>query len=334
MTAADDDVPETASRWIGEGRKVALGTVVKTWGSAPRLAGSQIAVRDDGVFTGSVSGGCVEGAVIGEAQAAMADGKVRLLEFGVADEKAWSAGLACGGRIEIFVEPLVGEKAGAALAALNQARRAGRAVVRAVDLSSGEERLIDPRTDSSLLGVAAAQALQTDQSARAEIEGRSWFLGTFNPPLDLAIVGAVHVAQPLAKMAAIAGYTVRVIDPRASFATPARFPGITLSHDWPDEALARLPLGRRSALVVLVHDPKIDDPALVAGLASPAFYIGALGSKRTHAARLARLKAHGITDDALARIHGPMGLAIGARSPEEIAVSILAQMTERLRMRS
>jgi len=334
LSADDTDVPETASRWIGEGRKVALGTVVKTWGSAPRLAGSQIAVRDDGVFTGSVSGGCVEGAVIEEAQAAMADGKVRLVEFGVADEKAWSVGLACGGRIEIFVEPLAGEKAGAALAALNQARRAGRAVVRAVDLSSGEERLIDPRTDSSLLGVAAAQALQTDQSARAEIEGRSWFLGTFNPPLDLAIVGAVHVAQPLAKMAAIAGYSVRVIDPRASFATPARFPGITLSHDWPDEALARLPLGRRSALVVLAHDPKIDDPALMAALASPAFYIGALGSKRTHAARLARLKAHGFTDDALARIHGPVGLAIGARSPEEIAVSILAQMTERLRMRS
>jgi xanthine dehydrogenase accessory factor len=334
VNAGDADVLQAASRWIGEGRKVALGTVVKTWGSAPRLAGSQIAVRDDGAFVGSVSGGCVEGAVIQEAQAAMADGKVRLLEFGVADEKAWSVGLACGGRIEIFVEPLGGAKAGAALAALNQARRVGSAVVRAVDVSSGEQRLIDPRTDSSALGAAAAQALQTDHSGRAEIEGRSWFLGVFNPPLDLAIVGAVHVAQPLAKMAAIAGYGVRVIDPRASFATPERFPDVTLSHDWPDEALARLPLGRRSALIVLAHDPKIDDPALVAALASPAFYIGALGSKRTHAARLARLKAHGFTDDALARIHGPVGLAIGAKSPEEIAVSILAQMTETLRSQS
>jgi xanthine dehydrogenase accessory factor len=134
-------------------------------------------------------------------------------------------------------------------------------------------------------------------------------------------------------MAAIAGYCVRVIDPRTAFATAERFPGITLSHEWPDEALARSPLGRRSALIVLAHDPKIDDPALVAALASPAFYIGALGSKRTHAARLARLKAHGFADDALARIHGPVGLAIGAKSPAEIAVSILAQMTERLRVR-
>jgi xanthine dehydrogenase accessory factor len=331
LSADDADIPETAAQWIGEGRDVAFGTVVKTWGSSPRSAGSQIAVRDDGVFVGSVSGGCVEGAVIGEAQAAMKDGKVRLLEFGVADENAWSVGLACGGRIEVFVEPLAGAKAGAALAALNRARRAGRAVVRAVDLSSGEQRLIDPRTDSSSLGMAAAQAIRTDQSTRLEIEGRPWFLGVFNPPLDLAIVGAVHVAQPLAKMAAIAGYSVRVIDPRASFATAERFPGIALSHEWPDEALARLPLGRRSALIVLAHDPKLDDPALVAALASPAFYIGALGSKRTHAARLARLKARGFTDDALARIHGPVGLAIGAKSPAEIAVSILAQMTERLR---
>jgi xanthine dehydrogenase accessory factor len=242
-------------------------------------------------------------------------------------------GLACGGHIEIFVEPLAGEKAAASLAALNQARRAGRAIVRAVDLSSGEERLLEPRTDSSALGVAATQAARTDQSMRIEIEGRPWFLRVYNTPLDLAIVGAVHVAQPLAKMAAIAGYGVRVIDPRAAFATAERFPGITLSHEWPDEALARLPLGPRSALIVLAHDPKIDDPALVAALASPAFYIGALGSKRTHAARLARLKARGFSDEALARIHGPVGLAIGAKSPAEIAVSILAQMTERLRVR-
>jgi xanthine dehydrogenase accessory factor len=325
MNAGDADILETAAHWIGEGRRVALGTVVKTWGSAPRQAGNQIAVCEDGAFVGSVSGGCVESAVIEEAQAAMADGKVRRLEFGV--------GLACGGHLEICVEPRAGEKAAAALAALNQARYEGRAVVRAVDLSSGEERLVDPKRDTSPLGLAAAAAVQTDQSARVEIEGQPWFLGVFNPPLDLAIVGAVHVAQPLAQLASIVGYSVRVIDPRMPFATAERFPGITLSHEWPDEALARLPLGRRSALIVLAHDPKLDDPALAAALASPAFYIGALGSKRTHAARLARLKNHGFTDDVLARIHGPVGLAIGAKSPAEIAISILAQMTGQLRAR-
>jgi xanthine dehydrogenase accessory factor len=330
VNADDFDVLQTAARWIGERRKVALATVVKTWGSAPRQPGSQIAVRDDAAFVGSVSGGCVEGAVIDAAQAAMNDGKVRLLEFGVADENAWSVGLACGGRIEIFVEPLGGDAA-TALAVLNEARREGRAIVRAVDLISGEERLIDPRTEVSAWGRAAAEAVQADQSTRVEIEGRPWFLGVFNPPLDLAIVGAVHIAQPLAKMAAITGYNVRVIDPRKSFATAERFPGIALWYEWPDEALTRAPLGRRSALIVLAHDPKLDDPALAAALASPAFYIGALGSKRTHAARLARLKAHGFSDEALARIQGPAGLAIGAKSPAEIAVSILAQMTERLR---
>ena len=332
MIADEADVPDIAARWIGAGHKVAFATVMKTWGSAPRQAGSQIAVRDDGAFVGSVSGGCVEGAVIEEARAAMADGKVRKLEFGVADHTAWSVGLACGGRIEIFVEPLVGGKTDETLAALNDARQAGRSAVRAVDLATGEALLIDPASDSSRLGLAASDAVRTDRSAAVEIEGRSWLLVVFNPPIDLVLIGAVHVAQPLAKMAMLCGYGVRVIDPRTSFATEERFPGIGLSHEWPDEALAKRPLGPRSALIALAHDPKLDDPALGAALASPAFYIGALGSKRTHAVRLERLKAHGFPDDTLARIHGPVGLSIGAKSPAEIAVSILAQITERLRL--
>lgn len=332
MNPDETDVPAAASRWIGEGRKVALGTVVKTWGSAPRQAGSAIAVRDDGAFVGSVSGGCVEGVVIEQARAAMDDGKVRKLEFGIADETAWSVGLACGGRIEIFVEPLLGAKARETFAALDEARRGGRPVVRAIDLATGEDRLIDPKSDSSPLGPAASEAVRTDQSAILEIAGRNWMLVVFNPPVDLAIIGAVHVAQRLAQLAAQLGYGVRVIDPRTSFATEERFPGIALSHDWPDEALAKRPLGARSAVVVLAHDPKVDDPALMAALELPAFYIGALGSKRTHAARLQRLKERGYGDEALARIHGPVGLSIGAKSPEEIAVSIVAQMIERLRL--
>ncbi len=152
-----------------------------------------------------------------------------------------------------------------------------------------------------------------------------------NPPLDMVIVGAVHIAQALAPMAALAQYRVRIIDPRTAFATDARFPGVTLSHDWADEALANVPLGPRSALIALMHDPKLDDPALSAALRSPCFYIGALGSKKTHAGRLARLKAQGFTDEELKRIHGPIGLDIGAKTPAEIAVSILAEMTMRLR---
>jgi xanthine dehydrogenase accessory factor len=219
----------------------------------------------------------------------------------------------------------------ATLVALNEARKARSAVVRAVDTASGEELLIDPYTDHSALGIAACHAARADMSASAEIEGRAWFLEVYNPPLDLVIVGAVHIAQLLARMAQLTDYGVRVIDPRTAFATVERFPDVVLSHEWPDEALARAPLGVRSALVALAHDPKLDDPALLSALRSPCFYIGVLGSKKNHANRIARLKEQGFSDEELGRIHGPVGLNIGARSPAEIAVSIIAEMTLRLR---
>ncbi|MEI9932432.1 MAG: XdhC family protein [Rhizomicrobium sp.] len=218
------------------------------------------------------------------------------------------------------------------LQVLNAAKRAGKAVVRATDLESGEERLVDPISDTSALGIASANAARADQSGPVEIDGRSWFLGVYNPPLDLVVVGAAHIAQPLTRMALLANYGVRVIDPRTSFATPERFPDVAISHEWPDEALSRVPLGPRSALVALTHDPKIDDPALTAALNSNCFYIGALGSRKTHAGRLDRLKKSGFDDKALPRIRGPVGLAIGAKSPAEIAISILAEMTQVLRL--
>lgn len=217
------------------------------------------------------------------------------------------------------------------LARINEARRAGRAIVRATNLATGEDRLIDPETDRTPLGEAAAGAARADTSGPAQIEGESWFLTVFNPPLDLAVIGAVHVAQPLATMAILTGFGVRIMDPRTAFATTARFPGIKLSHEWADEALAREPLGPRSALVALSHDPKLDDPGLIAALRSHCFYIGALGSKKTHAGRLTRLKDEGFSEQELSRIHGPIGLDIGARSPAEIAVSILAEITQALR---
>ncbi len=220
----------------------------------------------------------------------------------------------------------------ATLNALNDARRAGRAVVRATDLQTGEDRLLDPADDTSALGLAAAGAARADASGPAQIEGRAWFLSVYNPPLDLVIVGAVHIAQPLVILARETGYGVRIVDPRTAFATQARFPGVAISHDWPDEALAKAPLGPRSAIVFLSHDPKIDDPGLIAALGSDCFYIGTLGSKKTQAARAARMKAAGFDEATLAaRIHGPVGLDIGARSPAEIAISILAEMTLVLR---
>jgi xanthine dehydrogenase accessory factor len=220
----------------------------------------------------------------------------------------------------------------ATLIALNEARRAGRAIVRAVDPAAGEEHLINPSSGSSPLEHAAAEAARADRSGPVEIEGHTWFLEVYNPPLDLVIVGAAHIAQTLASMASLTGYRVRVIDPRTAFATEERFPGVFISHEWPDEVLAEAPLGPRSAVVALTHDPKIDDPALVAALNSPCFYIGALGSKKTHAGRIERLRAHGFSGVTLSRIHGPIGLPIGARTPAEISVSILGEMTRDLRL--
>jgi xanthine dehydrogenase accessory factor len=218
------------------------------------------------------------------------------------------------------------------LEVLNGARLAGRAMVRAIDLASGEERLIDVvTTGSSALDKAAFEAARSDRSGAFEDEGRKWFLAVYNPPLDLVIVGAVHIAQVLAQMASLAGYEIRIIDPRTAFATAERFPNVRLTHDWPDDTLKKTPLGPRSAVVALTHDPKIDDPALIAALNSNCFYIGALGSKKTHAGRLARLKSHGFSEENLARIHGPIGLNIGGKTPAEIAISILAEITMRLR---
>jgi xanthine dehydrogenase accessory factor len=221
----------------------------------------------------------------------------------------------------------------ATLLAINAARAEGHALVRALDVDSGEEKLIDPATDPSPLGLAAKTALHADASTSVTLAGRQWFLTVYNVPWEIVLVGAVHIAQALAALAKASGYRVRIIDPRMAYATEERFPGIRLTRNWPDEALAAEPLTPRSALVALAHDPKLDDAALVDALRSPAGYIGALGSTRTHARRLARLKALGFSDRELERIHGPVGLAIGARAPGEIAIAVLAELVKVRRTR-
>jgi len=327
MTAAHDQIPEAALAWAQGGRPAALATVIETWGSAPRPVGSQLAISGEAELVGSVSGGCVEGAVVAEALEALADGEPRILEYGVSDAEAFAVGLACGGRIRVLVDP-VGVGRGLPpdlLAALVSARAARTPVALAVRPGDWEHRLVTGNGDP--LWPEAAGALVADRSGFAG----DWFLGVHNPPLRMAIVGAVHIAQALVPMAAIAGYDVLVVDPREAFATPARFPGAALVHDWPDAALAAFGLDTRTAVVTLTHDPKLDDPAIRAALAAPVFYIGCLGSTRTHAKRVARLTEAGFDEAAIARIHAPIGADIGAQAPAEIAVAILSQITERLR---
>lgn len=226
----------------------------------------------------------------------------------------------------------------AILAQLRQDRAGKRAVVLITTLPTGEERLIYPDEAScdepAEILDAARRALRTDQCVTVEQPGgASLFLQPENPPLRLVLVGAVHIAQPLARMAALADFEVIVVDPRAAFSTEARFPGVARLTTWPDHALTELRPDRRTAVVTLTHDPKLDDPALEIALRSEAFYVGCLGSGKTHASRLARLRERGFTDAELGPLFGPVGLRIGARSPAEIAVSILAQIVERLRAR-
>jgi len=324
--AAHDLVPEAALAWHRAGQGAALATVIETWGSAPRQAGSQLAISGTGEMLGSVSGGCVEGAVITEALDALQDRKSRLLTFGVSDETAFAAGLACGGTIRVLVEP-VGEGAEALseamLAEIAAARAAARAIAVAVTPASWERRLLRPGEDA-----AADARFRSDRSGMEE-DGR--FIAVHNPPLRLIVVGAVHIAQPLLAIARSCGYAPTLIDPRAAFGSAERFPGETILDDWPDEALDKLRPDARTAIVTLTHDPKLDDPAIRSALASPAFYLGCLGSSRTHAKRVERLRAAGFPEATIARIHAPVGLDIGAKTPAEIAVSILAEITATLR---
>ncbi len=327
--ATDDELFGTIRSWRAAGRGVALATVLRTWGSSPRPAGSHLAVEADGAFIGSVSGGCVEGAVISEGLAAIADGKPRTLEFGVSDEQAWDVGLACGGRIQVFVERF--EKADL-LERLLRLRHARQPVAVVTRMTDGLQSLVeadDTVGELELAPAALAEArerLRTDRSGLLEY-AEGLFVRCHVASPRLVLVGAVHIAQALAPMAAVAGYEVFVVDPRRAFATPVRLPDVHLSTRWPDEALAGIGLDARTAVVTLAHDPKIDDPALVAALNSPAFYIGALGSKRTHAQRIERLTQAGL-GDAVHRIHAPVGLDLGGRSPAEIAISILAQLIQ------
>lgn len=315
-----DNSPETALAWFRKGRGAALATVVETWGSAPRRVGAQLVIGGDGRIEGSVSGGCVEGAVIVEALEAMQVGEARLLEFGVSDEDAFAVGLACGGTIRVLVEPVGAVLPEPMLAELVAARARREALAYEVNVETGHR---------ALRRNAYADRLRMDRSGFEE-DGQT-FVAVHNPPLRLIVVGAVHIAQALVPMARIAGYDPIIIDPREAFASQSRFPGEKLLTDWPDEAVANIGLDARTAVVLLTHDPKLDDPALQAALKSDVFYIGALGSSRTHAKRVQRMTEVGFSVEQLQRIHGPIGLDIGAAGPAEIAVAIIAQMTAVLR---
>jgi xanthine/CO dehydrogenase XdhC/CoxF family maturation factor len=333
--ASDDDLMQQIRDWRAAGKGVALATVVRTWDSSPRQQGSHLAVEEGGAFLGSVSGGCIEGAVITEAQAAIADGRPRLMEFGVSDALAWEVGLSCGGRVEVYVEHIAQD---GLFDQLNAARAAKRPVAMVTRLADGVQALVGEEDVAGGLALSAEQQGETRRMVRADRSGtlesadgppgaEALFARAYVAAPRLLIIGAVHITQALAPMAAMAGFDVTVIDPRRAFATSERLPGISIRTAWPDQALEQAGIDAQTAIVTLSHDPKLDDPALVAALRSKAFYIGALGSTRTHAKRAERLTELGL-GASLGRIRAPIGLDLGGRAPAEIAVSILAQIVQ------
>lgn len=331
-------LPEV-ERWIADGRRVAVATVVKVWGSAPRPLGAKMAISDAGDLTGSVSGGCVENAVIEEAREVLARGEPRLFASTVSNDQAWAVGLTCGGRIEVFLEPFDGVDPELKLA-IEQERLVLRATIVAGP-GTGRQLLVSPpRATAGDLGfpelnarvtARAPDLLRTFRSERMTCElhgeGVEVFLEVHPPSPKLVIVGAVHVAIPLITLAQPLGFRSFVIDPRTAMATRERFPHADrLITEWPDVALPAVGLDEATAVAVLSHDLKLDLPALRAALASPVRYIGALGSRKTHARRLATLESEGISAAQLARIHSPIGLDLGGRRAEEIALAILAEI--------
>ncbi len=348
------EVLDALHAWQAEGVPVGRAVVVRTFGSAPRPEGAVMLASADGRLAGSVSGGCVEGAAFEEIERARVTGRSRVIRYGISDEQAWDVGLACGGTIDVLVEPAVDARVSDGAVAAGEGRH-GRAVVTVLpddapppEFGAHEpgpgsprvERLVvaDDGTLTGSLGDAAADealvaaardALLRGTSRTATIGGRQVFIEAFPVRPRLVVVGAVEVARTLVRLARELGYETIVVDGRATFATPERFPpdGVDrLIVGWPDEVADEIGLGPADAVAVLTHDVKFDEPAIVEALRRGCRYVGAVGSKKTQSDRRARLRAAGVGDEELARLRGPIGLDLGGRAPAETALAIVAEI--------
>ena len=334
------EVAADFERWLANGQSIALATVVQTWGSSPRQVGAKMAMATSHEISGSVSGGCVEGAVYETGLDVIRTGQPQLLHFGVTNDTAWDVGLACGGKIEVFVRRLDSNL----YAALRRAMTADRSLVVATIIGGpldllGREMLI--ADDGAVFGTLGGEldhaaieagrvALCAGQSNRftlSAVEPIELFLDVITPSPEVIAIGGVHIAIALTHLAKVMGYRTTVVDPRGVFGTKARFPHVDrLIQAWPDEALAQIKLSCLSAVVMLTHDPKLDDPALKMALPSEAFYVGALGSRATQEQRRQRMLAAGVREIDLAKLHGPIGIDLGGHTPEEIALAVMAEI--------
>jgi xanthine dehydrogenase accessory factor len=323
------DVLEAARSWLDKDGRIALATVVGTWGSSPVGVGGQMVIAEDGKFEGSVSGGCVEGEVIAEAEEILGNGKPKTLDFGVADETAWQVGLPCGGQIRVFVERIDTAGGLPMIERALDARTRREGLVLRTRLSDGRHEVFG--RDDKTVDPAIRRRLDSGESELEETPDGEVFVHAMVPPVRVLIIGATHIGQMLAQLVKLAGYEVIVIDPRTAFAAEARFPGIRLDTEWPQDTIPKIGLDPYSAVVALAHVGHIDDEALKLAMRSKCFYVGALGSMRNHSKRKERLAEAGFTPEEIARIHSPIGMNIGAQSPQEIAISIMAELVLALR---
>ena len=340
----------TIDAWQAEGLGIARAVVVRTYGSAPRREGSALLLASDGRIAGSVSGGCVEGATVTAIEEARASGEQRVVRFGVSDEDAWQVGLACGGTIDVLVQPAIPS------AVLDATRdlASSRAVISPLpagspmpgtgaSLTGPAAPMVDPLVlhedgrletspgsgdpDVSSLSEASRAALRQGLSTTLEVGDGQVFVEVFAVRPRLVLVGGVPVAQALSRLAHELGYAVVVVDPRAAFVTAERFPDVEARIvGWPDEVADEIALGPADAVAVLSHDPKVDEPAIAEALRRGCRYVGAIGSRKTQASRRERLLASGVTPDEVARLHGPIGLDLGGRAPAETALAIMAEV--------
>ncbi|TMG58836.1 MAG: XdhC family protein [Chloroflexi bacterium] len=295
------------NEWTRSGEDIAIATVVETWGSSPRPLGSKMLVTRSGKMAGSVSNGCIEGAVFEEAQKVLKSGQPKIAAFGVADDVAFEVGLACGGHIEVFIQPF------------------GRAQQQVLAMLNRDE----PATLRTNLLTGDAEVVEgTPQGTELAKRQGDVFVEPFRRPAHLVIIGAIHIAIPLHRLARLMGYRVTVVDARAKFATKERFPEADeLIVAWPEEAMAKITVDNSTYVVVLTHDPKFDLPALRSVLQKDAGYVGAIGSRKTNQNRFDALRKEGFTEEQLSRVHGPIGLDLGSRGAEETALGILAEIT-------
>jgi len=328
------DLLGTFKEWFAAGEQVAVATVIRVEGSAPRPVGARMIVSSGGRMAGSVSGGCVETTVYQEMMDLLGGGPPRILHFGITEDMIWDVGLACGGTIDVFIQELdtalvavLGERVGrgepVALVAFVEGEAAGSTA-----LVTADGTVLGPDVVRAATVAGEMLATRTERGAIHEFApGTRVYIEPFLPPPVLVIAGGVHVAIPLVRFARELGFRVVVVDPRIKFANEERFPEADqVLVVWPDEALAQLKVGGTTYIVLLTHDPKIDEPTLAAALKTGAAYIGAIGSRKTHADRYERMSKWGITGEQLDRVYSPIGLDLGGSTPEETALSIIAEV--------